>query len=298
MDKKKISVIIPFKKPAPFLEETLQSLTSQTINSDLDIILVEDDGSGVSATRNRGLMRVKGGYIYFIDSDDVLINNRVLEKARDILAKHQRIDFIYGNLIKGDEKLRTIGSHITPYFHGKYLKQYFCRGGAILLQTMLFRNNNGRVYFDQTYNYSEDLDYILRRTYLKKGMHVNMYFIVHREHTNSLSYKNEPGKARSIIKTLDIFVSFFESHPEISCSKKLYNRIMAVQSIIIVHMLHRYSYRKDALILLLKSLKYFPFCITKRFFRVIGEFFIPVPIARKIRQSLVGFKIKSAQRTG
>ena len=290
MCQNKISVVIPYIEPAPFLQETLHSLEQQTINSDLEIITVEDDGSGISATRNRGLRKASGEFIYFIDSDDVLVSNKVLEIARDVLLRDPSLDFVYGDLIKGDEDLNPIGRCNTPLFHGENLRQYLCHGGAILLQTMFFRNRKREVFFNTVYDYCEDLDYILRRTYFEHGTHISMYMIVHREHANSVSYRRGPGKARSIVKTVEIFGEFLHAHPEICDDNSMYNRIMAVQSIIRVHMLHRFYYRREAWDLMISSLRYFPYCITGNIVRILSEFLIPVPIASKIRQGLTTIK--------
>lgn len=100
----KFSVIIPVYKVEKYLRPCVDSVLNQTF-SDFEVILV-DDGSpdscpaicdeyaqkdsrvkvvhqknmGQSGARNSGLDVADGDYICFIDSDDYLINNEVLQK--------------------------------------------------------------------------------------------------------------------------------------------------------------------------------------------------------------------------
>lgn len=92
----KISVIIPCYNQSHFLNETLQSVLSQTysnweciivndgssdnteeiaklwINKDSRFIYISKRNEGLSSARNAGLVVAKGDYIQFLDSDDIL----------------------------------------------------------------------------------------------------------------------------------------------------------------------------------------------------------------------------------
>lgn len=95
----KISVIVPIYNVEEYLEECLDSVVAQTF-SDWEMILVDDgstDGSGeiaekyaqkydnifvihqanegLSAARNTGLNVAKGEYVYFLDSDDYILDS-------------------------------------------------------------------------------------------------------------------------------------------------------------------------------------------------------------------------------
>jgi glycosyltransferase involved in cell wall biosynthesis len=98
MDKPSVSVIIPTYNRAGMLKEAIDSVLAQNY-SDFELIVV-DDGStdetpqilnsygdkvkricqrnqGVSAARNRGIAAASGGYMAFLDSDDLWLPGKL-----------------------------------------------------------------------------------------------------------------------------------------------------------------------------------------------------------------------------
>lgn len=121
-----VSVIIPFFNSETYLQETIESVLSQTY-ADWEILLV-DDGStdrstkialdyhgrytdrihylehdnhsnqGTSATRNLGIKNAKGVYISFVDADDVWVEKKLEEQVK-ILEKHTEAAMVYGKTL-------------------------------------------------------------------------------------------------------------------------------------------------------------------------------------------------------
>ena len=95
MNNPKVSVVIPVYNTEAYVEQTLRSIMGQTLR-DIELIVINDgstDGSlsaleliatgegrirlytqpnkGLSETRNAGIDRARGEFIYFMDSDDL-----------------------------------------------------------------------------------------------------------------------------------------------------------------------------------------------------------------------------------
>ncbi len=287
-----ISVIIPYKEPAPYLDETLDSLKMQSIHADLQIIAIKDDGRGVSGTRNKGLKKALGEFLYFIDADDILFDLDVLRKAREILKNDNKLDYVYGDFIIGDERLRPIRYYKVPLFHEDHICDFLKTGSQLILQPILFRNNDDQILFKKTAEIHEDIDYILRRTYGKTGKYIGIPFIVYREHEASITRSRGPDKPRKILNSLNIYRDFMLNTPGIIKHKKIYKKAMAVQTLLRAHILHTQYYRKHALYLLIKALQYFPHCISLKSLRVLLEFFIPPFIAEAMRKRLKEYRKK------
>ena len=130
-----LSVILPIYNVEKYLSECLDSILKQSFK-DYEIILV-DDGSkdscpvlcdnfalkhkntkvihkangGLSSARNAGLKIAKGNYIYFLDSDDYLLNDDFFEKL--FYASKQDPDFILFKHIRFFEKDGKLS--VCPY---------------------------------------------------------------------------------------------------------------------------------------------------------------------------------------
>ena len=109
----KVSIIVPVYNVSEYLEECLDSLLAQTMNrSEMEILLINDgstdnsleicqeyaekhdvfklfskENEGLSATRNFGIMRAKGKYMMYIDSDDKF-SPETVKKVTDFFDKH------------------------------------------------------------------------------------------------------------------------------------------------------------------------------------------------------------------
>ena len=100
---KKVSIIVPIYNASEYLSKSIESILNQSYEN-LEIILIDDastDSSkeiikkyalkdtrikpfysevnqGVSRTRNIGLKSVSGDYVFFMDSDDIIIKNAIM----------------------------------------------------------------------------------------------------------------------------------------------------------------------------------------------------------------------------
>lgn len=134
-----ISIIIPIYKVEQYIVRCIDSVLSQTYRN-FEVILVDDcspdrsmeivrehivqtplskdirfvylkhdNNRGLSAARNTGIDSATGKYVYFIDSDDKLYDERSIERLVSEVDKHNLPDVVCGSyeVIKGLEKIHN-----------------------------------------------------------------------------------------------------------------------------------------------------------------------------------------------
>ena len=138
------SVVMPVYNVEKYLEESIESLIAQTIGfrENIELILVNDgspddsdkicekyaklypenivyiyqENAGVSAARNRGLEKVRGKYVNFLDSDDKW-DECAFEKALDFFKEYgDEVDVVSGAIQNFESSDKA---HVTNYRHEK-----------------------------------------------------------------------------------------------------------------------------------------------------------------------------------
>jgi len=213
-----ISIIIPVFNSEKYVRETLESVVSQTI-SNWECIIVDDGStdsskriaqeytfkydqfkyfyqpnSGPSAARNFGLEKSSGQYIQFLDSDDILMPQR-LELMMKLSVDIQENVILYSNFLCGE----NLNIYNTQPFHrpvniGRDITfDDMYRGFGLdflFIPSCLFfniRSLNG-IKWNETLKHSEDWDYyltILKKNYLFR--YVDLPLVIYRDTEGSLS---------------------------------------------------------------------------------------------------------------
>ena len=133
----RFSIIIPNYNKGIYVEECLNSVVNQTLKN-IEIIFIDDGSTDNSidivkkysnikllqtnrlqagGARNLGIKNASGEYIVFLDSDDYLTNNNVLEKLSNLI-KDEDIIFLnytknkYGNISEVIEEKTTLEDRI------------------------------------------------------------------------------------------------------------------------------------------------------------------------------------------
>lgn len=139
------SIIIPMYNTEKYIGECLDSIIKQNF-SDCEVIVVDDEStdgsceivsrytkgklnlnllkqknSGVSAARNLGIEKSHGKYVIFMDSDDFLVNES-LEFLKNTLLENKDVDMLFFNYYEvGLKKMNKHNFH--PQFLGKTISE-------------------------------------------------------------------------------------------------------------------------------------------------------------------------------
>lgn len=152
-----VTVIIPVYNTEQYVRQAVESILSQTL-CDLEVIAV-DDGStdhsleilnelaasdprlrvisqpnaGQSAARNHALQLARGEYLYFMDSDDLLLPD-ALQTCMELCEQHS-LDFCFFDALSLDEDGQL--SAIPNYNHNGYVSTTEVYRGTDLLRHLL-----------------------------------------------------------------------------------------------------------------------------------------------------------------
>lgn len=139
----KISIIIPVYHCIDYIEDCLNSVVEQTYQGEVECILVDDCGGdesidiaehfideckssidfhivkhernrGASAARNTGLRYAKGDYLFFLDSDDMIMPTCIAEMV-DMLGKYPNADIIHTGIKTTDGSIPWFDFEKNPF---------------------------------------------------------------------------------------------------------------------------------------------------------------------------------------
>lgn len=234
MENKTLSVIIPNYNKSTYIQETIESILSQSFRPK-EIIIVDDcstdvskeiikqyelkypyiikafyfeTNQGVQKARTFGVLNATGKYITFIDSDDFYYNPYKLEKEME-LAGPKRI--VYSSYCFFDNVSKVF---IFPKKHKKYFRffkhnQIYCYVNmkymsswpfAFIVEKETFNKIGG---YNFPFDYFEDLDLLIR--YSKYGLKpylLNQYGMAIRTNATDVSHLSKQGDKYPNVKEI------------------------------------------------------------------------------------------------
>lgn len=237
-----VSVIIPVYNVENYLCECIESVLAQTF-TDYEIICIDDasmdnshiilkgyenrydnihvithgSNKGLSAARNTGLMHAKGKYVLFLDSDDMIKPETLLDLYRE--AKKKDTDIIYFNMEilyeRGEEPSPPGQKYIYMEYSGVYTGQeMFCKFMAdktckvevwrqFFRKEFLLQNN---LTFYEGILHEDNLFSFLCAMKANKVMNINKEYYVYRQRSGSITKLQNNKRAESLfVVMMEIF---------------------------------------------------------------------------------------------
>ena len=179
-----ISVVIPAYNSAETVREALASVASQTFR-DYEIIVVDDassdttveiaraslessglkfqvssisQNSGPAASRNQGVSVARGGWIAFLDADDVWLSGRLASQA-DLGLRFPEAAMFCGKTIPIGETSAAESEEPGELKLGDFIENNQVATSTVLIKRDVFLKVGG---FDEQFRGPEDLDLWLR----------------------------------------------------------------------------------------------------------------------------------------
>ena len=194
-----ISIIIPNYNKAKYISKTINSLKSQifqnweciiiddfsndesidiinksTINDNRFVVFKNDKNRGACYSRNYGLNKAQGDFVMFLDSDDILSSNCLLER-KDVFNHNVNFDFLVfpiGSFYKkiGDSK------YVWNNFSGDHLKRFLSHDLPWAICSVLWKKSflNKMGGFNESLVRLQDVD-LHTKALLKKNINYKTF---------------------------------------------------------------------------------------------------------------------------
>jgi glycosyltransferase involved in cell wall biosynthesis len=256
-----VSVIIPAFNAETFLEETLDSVLSQTFD-DYEIIVV-DDGStdrtpevlkrydtsihsirtvnrGPSHARNTGIRAAGGCYVAFLDADDLWTPDKLALQI-DFLEARPHIDLVFADMLKFNRDRIVMPSYFqslkNPAIRRKIMTEGECLSdatsllmqcnviptGTVVLRRTALRHSG---LFDENISNVEDLDLWIRLSFTSQIACLPDVLKKKREHDTNIS-KN---RLKALEAAVHVFEKYQKDFPQVEhIHKPLYKKRLSWQ---------------------------------------------------------------------
>ena len=218
-----LSIIVPIYNTEPYLCECLDSLLSQNTSfNDYEIICIDDGASieccrilesysqkysnvhiihqtnnGVSSARNRGIEHATGEYVWFVDSDDLLLTN-ILPDIRQHLMNCSPDELVVQPIAFHDgidTRLLTVSNSQPDSSTDRYIISLWSR---LIRRDLIIKNS---IFFDEKMAYCEDLVFLeMLKPYINSSVLYNRVVYFYRIRENSASTSPTKQKIEKLIQ--------------------------------------------------------------------------------------------------
>lgn len=179
MKKSKVTIITATLNSEKYLEQTILSVLNQTYENieyiivdggsedrTLEIVekyenaiskVISESDNGIYDAFNKGIKLATGDIIYFLNSDDYLYNNKVIEMITNVFNENSEKNIVYGNVLSIDDEFK--------YINGKKLTLNDFKSGqmaphqGVFVKKHLFEKYG---LFETSYTIVADYDFLIK----------------------------------------------------------------------------------------------------------------------------------------
>ena len=232
-----ISVIIPLYNKESCIERTIKSVLNQSFR-DFELVIV-DDGStdksaeivksisdkriryaykqngGVSSARNYGVQIAKYDWIFFLDADDILLDN-AFHSLFECVQIYNNVQVVVGGCIiqNGNDKKAIVPSKkkiLKKPLKSWWLNDIFPRTGNLLITKKAFLSLGE---FDERLSFNEDYGFLLRMLSIYEVACSPFATMIYTDDSKTLSQRKTPvevefGNYMSSLSLENKWVNYF-----------------------------------------------------------------------------------------
>lgn len=309
-----ISVVMPAFNAEKTIKETIDSVLKQT-HSHLELIIINDGSqdstldiinstqdprlkvfsylnSGLAASRNRGFHHSIGGYVSFIDADDIWTPDKIEAQLKALQANPDAaVAYSWTDLIDESGQFLRSGNHTTA--NGNIYAQlllgcFVVSGSNPLICRQAFIEVGG---FDESLAASQDFDLYLRLAARYDYVAVPSPHVLYRISPNSMSTNVRRHEYTSLL----VRERAFEQSPEVLPQALKHHSVANYYKSVIYRLLNAPPSPKsglEAARLLYNAVRYDPSFLQKKVFgKLLLKTLIFLILPPQLAQALIG-KIK------
>lgn len=147
---------------------------------------------GPSVARNVGIQNTDGEYVAILDSDDLLLDNKISECAK-ILGMYDHVGSVYGDYeIVNVDRGTSVTERKMPYSRSELLKSCIVHSGSVIKRSVLEDVKDEFGYYDVRIKGPEDYDLWLRISEKYMIYHVPKILTRVRQTGNNISSNTHP----------------------------------------------------------------------------------------------------------
>lgn len=233
-----ISIIIPIFNSSKYIIQTLHSCYNQTykyfeiiiiddfstdnssqlifdeikINKDIKISYYLNKEKGISNARNYGIINSRGEYLYFLDSDDILIEN-----AFEVLLQHvSKFDIVIGNWVNFNDNDNFVSDKSFVKSFTNDISKYWS-----IKPPICFLVKRSNVFWDINLNTWEVNDYVLGNYFSGMNLCLITDIVLKVRQHNSINRASIANDHFGLKKTLETFTYIYYKYHKIDSFNSL-----------------------------------------------------------------------------